>query len=133
MYYLPIIYTFAGLGILDTLYLSYHVFTKKPVACWFFPDAWCKKVQYSHFSKTFGIPNPFLGFLMYAAIIVLAYLSAAGTVPFLWVQIVIAIGLLFSIYFTFIQAFVLKAFCTWCVVSAINFVVLALAAFVWYG
>jgi uncharacterized membrane protein len=29
-------------------------------------------------------------------------------------------------YFTWVQAFVLRAFCTWCVVSAINFTVMFL-------
>jgi uncharacterized membrane protein len=33
-------------------------------------------------------------------------------------------------YFTFVQAFILRAFCTWCVVSAVNFTVMALAAFI---
>lgn len=130
--YLQIIYIFSILGILDTVYLSYHAFTKTPVKCLFFPDEWCAKVQFSKFSKIFGIPNPFLGLLMYVAILILASLFAAGSVPFLWLQLIIGFGFLFSLYFTIIQAFVLKAWCTWCVVSAINFLALAIAAFILY-
>lgn len=132
MYYLPIIFIFSALGILDTVYLSYHAFTKTPVKCIFFPDEWCKKVQYSKYSKMFGIPNPFLGFLMYAALLVMGYLFYQGLIPFSYIQVVVGIGFLFSLYFTIIQAFVLRAWCTWCVVSAINFLVLAFAAFILY-
>ena len=31
------------IGVADTTYLSYHVITKKPVACLFFPKEWCPK------------------------------------------------------------------------------------------
>lgn len=132
MYYLPIIFIFSFLGILDTVYLSYHAFTKTPVKCIFFPDEWCKKVQYSKYSKMFGIPNPFLGFLMYSALFVLAYLFTQNLITFNYIQVVVGIGFLFSLYFTIIQAFVLRAWCTWCVVSALNFLVLAIAAFALY-
>ena len=60
---LLIIFVFALIGIADTIYLIYHVITKKPVACLFFPKEWCLKVQYSKYSKTFGIPKPAKYFL----------------------------------------------------------------------
>lgn len=110
------------IGLLDTIYLSYHAITKTDVACWFFPKEWCQKVQYSSYSKTFGIPNPYLGLLMYIAILVLLFnplLAPAWILPF-----IIIFGFAFSMYFTFIQMFVLRAFCTWCVVSAINFTIM---------
>lgn len=118
------------IGICDTLYLIYHAITGKPVACWFFPDEWCVKVQQSSYSKTAGIPNPVLGFGMYLALLALTWLYLGGNVPFVWIQTIIAIGAAFSLYFTYIQAFVLRAFCTWCVLSALNFLAMFLAAFV---
>jgi uncharacterized membrane protein len=87
------------------------------------------KVQYGPYSKTFGVPNPFAGFGMYVAILLLAYLFTVGSLPFWPVTAIVTIGFLFSLYFTYIQAFVLRAFCTWCVVSAINFIVLFVAVF----
>ncbi len=125
-----LILLFSFFGILDTVYLSYHTITKKPVACFFFPAEWCMKVQYSKQSRTLGIPNSFAGFAFYLAIFVLTILFLQGSVTFLPIQIIIGVGFLFALYFTVVQAFVLHAFCTWCVVSAINFLVLALAAFV---
>jgi uncharacterized membrane protein len=121
-----VFYTFAFVGILDTLYLSYHVIKHTDVACWFFPKEWCRKVQYSKFSKTLGIPNPFVGFSMYGAIIVLTFLSSRGFALESWVYGLVAMGFAFSMYFSFVQAFILRAFCIWCVVSAINFTVMFL-------
>ena len=123
-----IIYVFCVIGILDTGYLIYHKFKHTDVACLFFPKKWCRKVQYSKQSTTFGIPNSFAGFAMYSTILVLTYLVSQGSVDFDWVKGVITAGFLFSMYFTFVQAFVLRAFCTWCVVSAINFTIMFLTA-----
>jgi uncharacterized membrane protein len=119
-----VVYAFSLIGLIDTLYLSYHAVNKTDVVCWFFPKEWCQKVQYSKFSKTFGIPNPYLGFLMYIALLVLTPLTVAGAVGNWLVPAIIMFGFAFSMYFTFIQAFVLRAFCTWCVISAINFTVM---------
>lgn len=117
----------AGVGILDTLYLSYHTVKKTQVKCLFFPQEWCIKVQKSKYSKTFGIPNSFLGLGMYSLMLVLALLFHYGLIAtFIPVLVLIGLGFLFSMYFLYVQAFILRAFCTWCVVSAINFTLLVL-------
>lgn len=126
---LYIIYAVCGLGILDTLYLIYHKIAGTDVSCLFFPKEWCLKVQYSPQSKTFGVPNSILGFLMYVGILVLAILSGMGIIPWWYTHALIAIGFLFSLYFTYVQAFILQAFCTWCVVSAVNFLILFTTGF----
>ncbi len=127
--YLELIFIFSVLGLVDTIYLSYHAITKTDVHCLFFPVEWCKKVQYSSYSKTFGIPNPYLGLMMYLAIIFFSILFTNGLAPFWFVTTIVTVGFLFSAYFTYIQAFVLKAFCTWCVVSAINFLIMFIAVY----
>lgn len=71
-----------------------------------------------------------MGFVMYAAILALTWFYAGEVVPFWPIQVIVTIGFLFSAYFTYVQAFVLKAFCTWCVISAINFTIMFLA--VWF-
>ncbi len=125
-----ILYIFGIIGALDTLYLIYHKIRGTDVACPFFPKEWCLKVQHSPQSKTFGIPNSFAGFGMYTAILILTWLYAGGAVAFWPIQAIVTFGFLFSMYFTYVQAFVLKAFCTWCVVSAINFTIMFLT--VWF-
>jgi uncharacterized membrane protein len=130
--YIILLLLFSGIGILDTVYLSYHTIKKTDVACLFFPKEWCRRVQYSRQSRTLGIPNSYLGLVMYLLIfgLTLTYFYGWAVVPFWWLQLVVAFGFLFSMYFTFVQAFILRAFCTWCVVSAVNFTVMALAAFI---
>jgi uncharacterized membrane protein len=124
-----IITVFAVIGILDTAYLIYHKIRGTDVACIGFPKEWCRKVQYSRQSSTFGIPNSVAGFVMYALIFFLVALQAPGAA--LWpLQFLVLFGFLFSLYFMYVQAFVLRAFCTWCVLSFINFTVMAWALFI---
>lgn len=127
--YLKLVVIFSIIGVLDTLYLVYHKIRGTDVACPFFPKEWCRKVQYSPQSKTFGIPNSVAGLFMYLAILVLVWAYQGGIAPFWPVQAIIAFGGLFSLYFLYVQAFVLRAFCTWCVVSFINFAVMTWAVF----
>lgn len=128
--YIWVILVLAMLGIFNTLYLSVHVFNKQPVKCLWFPPEWCQKVQYSKYSRTLGVPNPFAGLAMYLAILVLTILFINGSVSFAPIFWIIVIGFLFSMYFTAIQAFVLKAFCTWCVISAAEFTLLFLTVMI---
>jgi len=125
---LTIVAIFAGIGIADTLYLIYAKVTKSDVACIGFPKRWCKKVQYSSYSTTFGIPNSIAGFLMYSGILLFALTQPA--LPFWPIVVLVGIGFAFSLYFMIIQAFVLRAFCTWCVISFINFTVMFWAVFI---
>lgn len=127
-----IIIIFAALGIVDTLYLSYHTIFGGDVACWFFPPEWCRKVQYSSYSRTLGIPNSLAGLVIYTAIFILTWLFGNGVVPWWPIATLITIGFVFAMYFVYIQAVVLRAFCTWCVVSAINFTVMFVVVAVRY-
>lgn len=124
---LAILYVFGAIGALDTLYLIYHKVRGTEVACLFFPKEWCSKVQHSPQSRTLGIPNSFAGFGMYIAILALTWMYANGSIAFWPIQAIVTFGFLFSMYFTYVQGFVLKAFCTWCVISAINFTVMFLS------
>lgn len=126
---LTIIKVFAVIGILDTMYLIYHKIRGTDVACIGFPKEWCRRVQYARQSATFGIPNSVAGFVMYALIFFIATLQAPGVIT--WpLQALVLFGFLFSTYFMYVQGFVLRAFCTWCVISFINFAVMAWALFI---
>jgi uncharacterized membrane protein len=120
--YLLLTLGLSGVGILNTLYLSWHTVTGQPVKCLFFPHEWCRKVQYNkRYNRTFGIPNSFAGFALYSLIFILTLLYGMGSVSLIPVFGLVGLGFLFSLYFLFIQAFVLEAFCTWCVLSALDF------------
>jgi len=121
---ITILYVFGIIGVLDTLYLIYHKIRGTDVACPFFPKEWCHRVQHSPQSTTLGVPNSIAGFVMYTAILFLTCFFDKGSVSLWPLQAIVTFGFLFSFYFLYIQAFVLKAFCTWCVLSAINFAVM---------
>ena len=125
-----LIYLFSVIGLLNTTYLVYHKIRGTDVKCLFFPKKWCRKVQYSKYSKTFGIPNSVAGFFFYLAIIILMTLFIKGFIVFFPAQVIIIIGFLFSLYFMYVQAFILKAYCTWCVLSFVNFSVMFV--FMWF-
>ncbi len=130
--YIILILILSGIGIIDTSYLAYHGFKRTDAACLFFPKDWCQKVQYSKESITLGVPNSYLGLFAYLLIFVLAVGYADGLkIPLWWLQIVIGFGFWISLYLTFVQAFILRAFCIWCLISALNFILMTVASY-WF-
>jgi uncharacterized membrane protein len=114
------------IGIANTIYLTYCSIAKVEVKCLFLPAEMCVKVQHSKYSRTMGIPNPYLGLAMLLIILTLILLFMQSLVPFWWIFAVITFGFLFSFYFFYIQAYVIKAYCTWCILSAFVFMLLFL-------
>jgi uncharacterized membrane protein len=84
----------------------------------------CEKVQASQWALFLGQPVALWGVGAYAAILVLALVGVqprfAGA---RWVALTLfgfsAVGVVFSAYLTYLEAFVIHAWCQWCVVSAI--------------
>ena len=116
-----IIFTAAG-GFLLSLYILYVKHCGKPMVC---PTgSSCDTVIYSEYSKFFGIPLEYLGVLYYGILIAtyITLITSPGSIH----QIIISAVLLstsgaflFSLYLTSIQAFVLKQWCMWCILSAV--------------
>lgn len=83
----------------------------------------CDTVIHSDYSKFFGIPIELMGMLYYG-IIAFSYLAIGLRSDLAWPEVSLVLLLLstfaflFSIYLTFIQAFALKQWCTWCIISA---------------
>jgi uncharacterized membrane protein len=84
----------------------------------------CSIVQDSPWARLQGIPVPALGLAGYAALLAAAL---AGLQPALaarrGISFVLSagavVGLGFSAYFTYLEAFVIHAWCRWCVASAV--------------
>jgi uncharacterized membrane protein len=89
----------------------------------------CEAVQSSEYARIGPIPVALFGVLGYLALLVvsLAGIQPAGVRSRAVPRLLIAgslLGLGFSIYLTYLEAFVIYAWCQWCVASAI---VMALA------
>lgn len=82
----------------------------------------CDIVRSSPYSYIFGIPLPFLGMLFYLVMAILSIIHS-HELPVKIVrrlQLMIALsGVVFGIYLTYLEAFVIKAYCFWCVLSFI--------------
>ncbi len=109
-------------GLFDSLYL-WWVYTSpdRPMVCF---GTGCDVVRASPFAFPMGIPMPVPGFAMYAALALLVFAQPLfqGTMAGATRKAMAGIsglGFLFSLYLTGLEAFVLHAWCFWCVVSAI--------------
>ena len=83
----------------------------------------CDSVVHSDYSKFFGIPVEYFGMAYYIFIflgyVLLSFMPEA--LPDILVVSLVLISVtafLFSVYLTAVQSFVLKKFCSWCLVSA---------------
>lgn len=111
----------AGLAVSGYLFIA-HV-ANIPVVCG--ETGGCHTVQESIYASHFGVPTAAYGIIFYALLGILAALEKRSLLKLLTLG-----GLVVSAYLTWLEAFVIFAWCRWCVVSAI----LATAAFfvVWF-
>lgn len=84
----------------------------------------CERVQTSRYADFLGLPVAFYGVAGYAAIFAVSlaglqprYLASRG--PTRLVAALATIGVLFSVYLTYLELFVIHAICWWCVASAV--------------
>lgn len=128
-YALPVI-SLIGMGVAG--YLSYTYLSHTSVVCG--PVGNCGDVQNSPFAYLFGvIPVGLLGLIGYAAILTAWLLRQYG--PAAWAKFLsLAIwgmawfGILFSIYLTSLEPFVIGASCAWCLTSAVLMTLVFLAS-----
>ncbi len=119
------------LGLLVALYmLAYAMGFTGPVIC---GVGDCEAVQNSPYSRIGSFPVAGFGIVGYLAMLVLAFL---GLQPSFVRSRLVAVGLLvgsivglaFSAYLTYLEAFVIRAWCQWCVLSAVIMLLAFLAA-----
>lgn len=119
-------------GLAVVTYLTFVEARGGPVACG--PSGGCDTVQHSKYSVLFGIlPVGVLGLAGYVGIVVAWLVWQFGpeslkklSLLALWGMCVF--GVLFSIYLTFLEPFVIGATCMWCITSAVLMIVLLLLA-----
>jgi uncharacterized membrane protein len=110
-----------GLGV--AFYLSYVEISNVDAVCG--PVGNCNSVQNSSYSKLFGvIPVGVMGAAGYIGILMSWVLSNYGPLQYrrlftLAIWGMAWFGLLFSIYLTFLEPFVIGATCAWCITSAL--------------
>lgn len=114
------LFTVAAVGIIETIYLIKTRMRSEKPACPIGEQ--CAVVLASRFSKIFLFPNDVWGLLFYiVSALMVAFLMIGFEPAALWhmvLKIAIVTGSLFSIFLTYLQWRVIKAWCFWCVMSA---------------
>jgi uncharacterized membrane protein len=117
------------LGIFVAGYLSVKRFTGGNLACTRWAE--CDIVNNSVYAKMYGVPVAFIGLAGYLLLLGLAVAALETSGPWrrrlLAGNLILALGgVVFSAYLTYLELFVIKALCSWCVASAIVITVLAI-------
>lgn len=109
-------------------WISWYIYSKKkrkqPLVCIIGKD--CNQVVRSKYNALFGVPNEVVGMVYYAATALGALLLWSGkqqtlfAIP-VWSALVVAGGIAAasSIILLFIQAFVIRQWCDYCIASAL--------------
>ena len=107
----------ALIGFADATYLTVEHFANIIPPC---TTGGCEIVLTSKYSQIFGIPYSLLGsvYYLFIAVMSLLYFDTKKEI-FLRIPLFVSVvGLIFSLGFVSIMAFVIKALCPYCVVSA---------------
>jgi uncharacterized membrane protein len=82
----------------------------------------CKHILFSKFSAIFGVSIEILGFIYYGLILLGYLIMIFYPLPALALILLLATfaGFAFSIYLLFVQGFLIKKWCVWCVSSALS-------------
>jgi uncharacterized membrane protein len=106
------------LGFLEAGYLTAKYYTKTPIVCFVFEG--CDKVAASPYATIFNIPLALFGVLFYLAIFfsVLFYWQTENLKAVKLILVLSTFAFLASIYFVYLQFFIIKAICSYCFLSA---------------
>ena len=129
---LSLLLAISGLGL--SAYLTYVHYNPGALVC---SGDGCSIVQLSKYSKMFGVPIALFGVMMFAVLIagiVLRELrdDLVDLINTGMVMILVA-AVLYWAYLTYLEAYVIHAFCQWCVITSIvTIVLLVVESFRWY-
>jgi uncharacterized membrane protein len=118
------------IGFLDAGYLVANHYFGAPLTC-IVTDG-CETVTTSSYSRIMGIPVALLGALYYLTVFLLtvAFLDTKRRLFFDCARLLTLAGFLFSLWFLFVQAFVLRSYCIYCLGSIATSTILFLAAII---
>ena len=116
----------ASIGLLDAIYLTWIKLANQVAQCAGIGD--CEAVNSSPYSEIAGIPIALLGAAAFLVMLLVLLFEEHNEIlrengPLLVVAISL-VGVLYSVYLTYLEIFVIKAICPYCVLSALVLVAL---------
>ncbi len=119
---LALLFTLSAIGISETVYLIRKRKAEEVPVC--FIGSGCHEVLTSKYNKILGIHNDVLGLVFYIFVSLVSAFILIEAFPITTLKtidvIVILSGAVMSAYFTFLQAFVIRKWCFWCLMSALT-------------
>jgi uncharacterized membrane protein len=117
----------AVLGVLVSIYMTIYKLTSNNAMCLGSGD--CSTVNASKYSEVYGIPVAFVGVLGYAGILALLILETRAGRFFknnstLLIFGLAVTGFAFTLYLVYLEIFVIKALCPFCITSQITMTIL---------
>ena len=104
-------------GTVDSTYVTLHSSQAFVIPCGF--AGGCEQVLNSPYSRIFGIPVAWLGFGFYVTVAATSLFALFGFAKALRLSFAAAVpAFAFTVYLVWVQAFVLRAFCDYCLLSA---------------
>lgn len=120
----------AVVGLVVAGYLTYVETQSVEAVCG--PVGDCNAVQFSDYARFFGIPVGVIGLVGYLAILGAWVWGRSGDSTARSILLAMTvIGVVASIYLTYLELFVIGAVCMWCLTSAVIMMGLLLAAGAW--
>lgn len=105
------------LGFSDSIFLTWEHYTLTSIGCPISPWINCLAVTSSKYSEIFGIPLSLLGSFYYLFLFI--FLIKKETMFRHFFIITSGLGVMFSLYLIYIQAFAIGLFCLYCLLSAL--------------
>ena len=104
-------------GLVDSIYLTVHHYTAEPVPCSLV--AGCEMVLTSQYATMGDIPLGVFGIAGYLSAFLLSLLTIFGkTKAWILLGLQVVAMALFTSWLLYLQAYVIKAFCQFCLLSA---------------
>ena len=129
-----VIWIAAIIGLVVSGYLAYVKVFQQPIYCT--PGLGdCVTVNSSQWSELWGIPIALFGVLSYLAVLFLVFFGQKITFLKRYSGFLVfgisTFGFLYSLYLTYLEIFVLKTICQWCLVSALCMTAIFVASILW--
>ena len=105
------------IGLVDTIFVTINHYKGVIPPCTLLNG--CETVLTSKYSEIFGVPIALFGALFYSAVFLsaLAYLKTKDSRIIAGLLILTVLGFLASLFFLYLQFFVIRAVCEYCLVS----------------
>lgn len=124
---------FAGIGFVDSLYLTVVEYSGRQITCSLL--AGCDTVLTSRYAWVGPVPLALLGVVYYLAVLIgtVIYIDTRRQLVIGAIASATIVGFVASLYFVYLQAIVLGAWCQYCLLSALTSTLLAIiGGRLWY-